>query len=114
MRLVRRAIVFDEVVLLVGERSFAVDVGTPIPFAVGEFPSMKVRAMLRLLTGDRLGYSIARQKGSHWILYSAKGYGRVLLSDHDGGEMGGNRVRKVLCDQVGLELEEALELVKGR
>jgi predicted RNA binding protein YcfA (HicA-like mRNA interferase family) len=81
---------------------------------MSDFPSLKVGTVLRILEREPLSYSITRQKGSHRTMYSGQGYGRVLLSGHKGQEMTSNHVKKLFVDQVGLTVEDALNLLTKR
>jgi len=73
------------------------------------FPSMKGRALLRVLTRD-LGYEVARQKGSHRTL-RAPGRPQILFAFHNGESVRPHLVHAVLCKQVGLDVDEALALL---
>jgi len=75
-----------------------------------DFPSLKARELLKVLTGQ-LGYSVARQKGSHRRLKSAEGYPPLTFAFHDGQSLAPGLVRDVLVKQVGLEPDEALKLL---
>lgn len=76
---------------------------------------MKVNEVLRILKRAPLNYTIARKKGSHRTMYSDAGFGRVMLSAHEGHEMSKTHVKQLFVDQVGLSVEEALELLaRGR
>ena len=74
------------------------------------FPSMKAKQLLAVLVREPLGYRIARQKGSHRHLVAA-GRPPILYAFHDGHSVPPGRVRKILVDQVGLEEQEALDLL---
>ena len=58
-----------------------------------------------------LNYHIIRTHGSHRILFSEK-YPQLLYSYHDSIELSGHQVQKVLLDEVGLSIREALEVMK--
>lgn len=73
------------------------------------FPSMKARALFRILTRD-LGYEVARQTGSHRIL-KAPGRPRVVFAHHDGKSLAPGMVADILCKQAGLDTETALSLL---
>jgi predicted RNA binding protein YcfA (HicA-like mRNA interferase family) len=77
-----------------------------------EFPSMKARALLAVLTRAPLNYRIVRQNGSHRHLV-AEGRGRILFSAHDRKTIPPGLVRKYLVNDAGLSVDEALDLLKG-
>lgn len=64
--------------------------------------------MLRILL--KLGYEVARQKGSHRHL-KGDGLPDVLFSYHDGVTLAPGAVRKIFTKDVGLSEAEALELL---
>lgn len=74
------------------------------------FPSMKARRLLAILMREPLNYRIARQRGTHRTLV-APGRPRILFAFHDGRELSPGHVRHVLVKQVGLEEDEALDLL---
>lgn len=75
-----------------------------------DFPSMKARDLLAVLTREPLSYEIVRQRGSHRRL---KAHGRppITFAFHDRATVGPGAVRKVLCRDVGLGEDEALKLL---
>jgi predicted RNA binding protein YcfA (HicA-like mRNA interferase family) len=75
-----------------------------------DFPSMKARELLAVLTRPPLGYEIARQRGSHRRL-KAPGRPPITFAYHDRATVGPAAVRKVLCRDVGLSEEEARKLL---
>jgi predicted RNA binding protein YcfA (HicA-like mRNA interferase family) len=75
------------------------------------FPSLKARAMLRLLQGE-LGYEVARQHGSHRRLV-AEGKPELTFAFHDKRSLTPVEVRDILVKQVGLSIDEALRVVRG-
>jgi predicted RNA binding protein YcfA (HicA-like mRNA interferase family) len=77
---------------------------------VAEFPSIKARKLLAVLTREPLGYRIARQSGSHRHL-RANRYPNVLFAFHDRQTIRPHIVRDILCRQVGLEEDEARRLL---
>jgi predicted RNA binding protein YcfA (HicA-like mRNA interferase family) len=77
---------------------------------VTDFPSMKARELLAVLTREPLNYEIVRQRGSHRRLQSP-GRPSLTFAFHDRATVGPGLVRKVLCRDVGLSEEEALELL---
>ncbi|SNQ50699.1 conserved hypothetical protein [Frankia canadensis] len=77
----------------------------------GEFPSLKARQLLRVL--GRLGYRVTRQDGSSHRWLEADGRPRLRLAFHDRVTVGPGLVRQILVKQVGLTVEEALEVIHG-
>jgi predicted RNA binding protein YcfA (HicA-like mRNA interferase family) len=74
---------------------------------------MRAPKLLALLCRAPLNYEIVRQNGSHRRLESPSGYPPLGFSWHDGVTIPRGLVRKVLVDDVGLSVEEALTLVRG-
>ena len=79
---------------------------------MSEFPSLKGRALLRVLQREPLAYRIVRQRGSHRILHSPNGYPPLTLAFHESVSIGGAMVRKVLVHDVGLVESDALWLLR--
>lgn len=77
---------------------------------MNRFPSMKAKRLLAALMREPLGYRVVRQRGSHRIL-AAPGRPRFVFAFHDRAELPGGLVRSVLVKDVGLEEEEALDLL---
>ena len=77
---------------------------------MNRFPSMKARRLLAVLMREPLGYRVVRQSGSHRTL-AAAGRPRILFASHDRHTLPPGRVRKILVDDVGLEEQEALDLL---
>ncbi|MBF6620677.1 MAG: type II toxin-antitoxin system HicA family toxin [Patulibacter sp.] len=76
------------------------------------FPSMKARQLRRVV--DRLGYVRVRKgSGSHQQL-RAPGLPPITWAHHDGETVGPGLVHKVLCVQIGLDIEAALALVSKK
>lgn len=75
------------------------------------FPSLKARAMLRLLQREPLAYTVVSNTGSHRKLVSAGGYPPLIFAFHDGDTLPRGLVRKILTKDVGLSIEEALALL---
>jgi predicted RNA binding protein YcfA (HicA-like mRNA interferase family) len=77
------------------------------------FPSMKARQLRRVV--DRLGYAEARRTGSHSRL-KAEGRPAITWAFHDGRTLAPGLVHDVLCNQIGLDVDDALALLskKGR
>ena len=82
-----------------------------MPRMPNPFPSLKARAMLRLLRGE-LGYEVAGQSGSHRRLV-AEGRPSLTFAFHDDRSLTPVEVRDILVKQVGLSLDEALKVVRG-
>lgn len=78
--------------------------------SVPTFPSMKGRALERVLLKAPLNYRVARQSGSHRRLV-APGRPPLTFSYHDGDTVPPGVVRKILVKDVGLTESEALELL---
>jgi predicted RNA binding protein YcfA (HicA-like mRNA interferase family) len=74
------------------------------------FPSLKGRALLRVLTRRPLNYTAVRQAGSHRRLESPD-YPPLTFSFHDNADLPPGLVRKILTRDVGLAEEEALKLL---
>jgi predicted RNA binding protein YcfA (HicA-like mRNA interferase family) len=75
------------------------------------FPAMKVRAFLALLAAEPLGYRIVTQTGSHRVMEAPNR--RSLVVAFHGREIPGYLVRRILVVDVGLSVEEALEVIRG-
>jgi predicted RNA binding protein YcfA (HicA-like mRNA interferase family) len=74
------------------------------------FPSLKARRLLRVLTSKPLGYRVVRQSGSHRRL-EVEGRPPITFSFHDRQTIRPVTVKRILCDQVGLDRDEALRLL---
>ena len=75
-----------------------------------DFPSMKARELLAVLTREPLNYEIVRQRGSHRRL-SAPGRPSLTFAFHDSATIPRGLVRKILCRDVGLSEDDALKLL---
>lgn len=75
-----------------------------------DFPSMKARRLLAILTREPLNYRVVRQTGSHRTL-RAPGRPRVLFAAHDGDTIPPGLVRKILVRDVGLDERAARDLL---
>jgi len=73
------------------------------------FPSMKARAMLRLLYS--CGYQAEHKGGSHRRL-TCDGRPTLVFAYHDKAEIAPGVVRSILIKQVGLSREEALKVIR--
>lgn len=71
---------------------------------------MKARKLLAVLMREPLGYRVVRQRGSHRIL-AAPGRPRLTYAFHDRQNIPPGVVRDVLVHQVGLEEQDALDLL---
>ena len=74
---------------------------------------MKAAELLALLQRKPLEYRIVRRRGSHRHMESP-GRPRVLFSYHDKHTVPPGAVRKILVDVVGLEVVDALQLIRRR
>jgi len=74
------------------------------------FPSLRAPQMERVLS--RLGYRLERRSGSHRRLV-ADGRPDLTFAFHDRATLAPGVVRDILVRQVGLTLDEALEVVRG-
>lgn len=81
----------------------------PVP---EQFPSMKARALKRVLRRQPLRYSVRRAtSGSHETLRSAGGYPTLVWAFHDGQTLPPGLVRKILTRDIGLSGEQARALL---
>ena len=74
-----------------------------------QFPSLRAQQMLRVLR--RLGYQEGRREGSHRRLV-AGGRPELTFAFHDRVTLPPGVVRSILVRQVGLTVDEALEVVR--
>jgi predicted RNA binding protein YcfA (HicA-like mRNA interferase family) len=77
---------------------------------VDDFPSMKARRLLAILTREPLNYRVVRQTGSHRML-RAPGRPSFTFAFHDRRELLPREVRKVLVRDVGLAEADARDLL---
>jgi predicted RNA binding protein YcfA (HicA-like mRNA interferase family) len=77
---------------------------------MARFPSLKAQQLLRVLTREPLSYRVVRRVGSHRRLVAA-GRPSLTFSFHDRQTIRPATVRRILCDQVGLDEDEALRLL---
>ena len=77
---------------------------------MAEFPAVKSRRLLRVLTSSPLNYEEVRRSGSHRRLKAA-GRPTLTWAYHDGRTLSPVEVRRVLVGQVGLAEAEALKLL---
>ena len=76
-----------------------------------QFPSLKARQLLAILSREPLAYAVVRQQGSHRRLQSTNGYPPLSFAWHDGATIPPGLVRKVLVKDVGLSEAAALALI---
>jgi predicted RNA binding protein YcfA (HicA-like mRNA interferase family) len=74
-----------------------------------QYPSLKAKQLLRILTSEPLSYEIVRQKGSHRRLESPN-YPPLTFSFHDRQTIPSGLVKRILTQQVGLAEDEARRL----
>ncbi|MBN2176973.1 MAG: type II toxin-antitoxin system HicA family toxin [Demequinaceae bacterium] len=68
--------------------------------------------MLRILTRAPLNYRVVRQRGSHRLLLSDSRPDRPLtFAFHDRSTLSPQAVRVILVDTIGLDDNDALELL---
>jgi predicted RNA binding protein YcfA (HicA-like mRNA interferase family) len=77
---------------------------------VDDFPSLKARRLLAILTREPLNYRVVRQTGSHRRL-KAQDRPPITFAFHDSRTLRPWQVRDVLVSQVGLAETEALSLI---
>jgi predicted RNA binding protein YcfA (HicA-like mRNA interferase family) len=77
---------------------------------MAQFPSLKAKRLLRVLTSEPLNYEVTRQVGSHRRL-KAEGRPALTWAFHDGRTLAPSEVRRVLVIHVGLAEDEALRLL---
>lgn len=75
------------------------------------FSAMKARR-LRTLLERELGYRVVRSPGGSHRRLESPGRPPILFAFHDGDEVGGALVRRILVRQVGLTLDEAKQVVR--
>lgn len=73
---------------------------------MADFPSLKAKQLLRVLTRKPLNYRVVAQRGSHRKLES-DGRPSVNFAWHDGATVAPSMVRKLLVTKIGLTEEEA-------
>lgn len=75
-----------------------------------QFPSLKAKKLLQTLERRPLGYTVARQKGSHRRM-TAPGRPSLSFAFHDRSTVSGNLVKEILTKDVGLSEDEAKRLL---
>lgn len=78
---------------------------------MAKFPSLKAKRLFRVLGNSPLNYVVIHRVGSHRKLSSLRGYPEIMFAFHDKETVSGSLVRKILCEDVGLGEEEALDLI---
>ncbi len=78
---------------------------------MAQFPSLKAKKMLALLTRSPLNYQVVSCVGSHRKLQSALGYPPLNFSFHDSYTLSPGEVREILTKKVGLTDRGALNLI---
>lgn len=71
---------------------------------------MKGAALLRILEGPPLNYTVERATGSHRKLVAA-GRPPLFFAFHDRADVPPGLVRKILVKDVGLSVDEAEDLL---
>jgi predicted RNA binding protein YcfA (HicA-like mRNA interferase family) len=79
---------------------------------VKSYPSLKARALFRILSREPLSYKVLRRNGSHRTLISET-YPQLTFAFHDGDTVPPGLVRKILTKDVGLSDDEAVALLGG-
>ena len=74
-----------------------------------DFPSLKARRLLAILTREPLNDRVVRQSGSHRTLRSPI-RPTIVFAFHDRRELAPREVRRVLVSHVGLAESDALRL----
>lgn len=77
-----------------------------------QFPSTRATRLLAVLMRQPLGYSIARQSGSDRRLTSPD-YPPLTFAFHCGQELSAGLIRKILVKDVGLTVDQALDVLEG-
>lgn len=75
-----------------------------------QFPSMKIRDLIRCLCRSPLYYKIIRQRGSHRTLKSAY-YPTLTIGYHDSVEVSGRYIRNLLVNEIGLSESMARQVI---
>lgn len=77
---------------------------------MSQFPSLKAKKLLAILTSEPLNYRIARQRGSHRVL-TTQDRPTLVFAFHDGATIAPGLVRKILVKDIGLDERDALKLL---
>lgn len=73
------------------------------------FPALRAKVLLKILLS--IGYEEKRVRGSHRIL-RCPGRQGITFSFHDGADISPGLVRSILVREVGLTVDEALEVIR--
>jgi predicted RNA binding protein YcfA (HicA-like mRNA interferase family) len=73
---------------------------------------MKAKDLLAVLMREPLGYTIARQNGSHRKL-TAPGRPPLTFSFHDRVTIPPGLIRTIMVKQAGLDADEAMDILRG-
>ncbi len=76
-----------------------------------QFPSLRGRQLIRLLSREPLAYRVVRQTGSHRRLESDNGYAPLIFAFDNRVTISPGMVKKILTKDVGLSIEDALDLL---
>lgn len=76
-----------------------------------QFPSMRWPELRRVLERKPLEYVLERRSGARMVFKSTNGYPDLHLAFSEDAELPRGQVRQILTQSVGLEDEEARELV---
>jgi predicted RNA binding protein YcfA (HicA-like mRNA interferase family) len=74
------------------------------------FPALKAAQLLRVLRS--LGYEVQEHRGGSHRWLRARGRPDLRWAFHDGVTIGPVMVRRILVRDVGLDVDEALEVVR--
>jgi len=77
---------------------------------MAKFQSLKAKRLFAILTRSPLNYAVVHSVGSHRKL-SSNCYPDITFAFHDNETVGGSVVKKILCKDVGLGEQEALDLI---
>ncbi|MHC4471376.1 MAG: type II toxin-antitoxin system HicA family toxin [Planctomycetota bacterium] len=67
-----------------------------------EWPSTRAKRVLAAL--ERIGWSIKRQRGSHWVLHRG-GWPDIVFAFHDREELGPRMLARI-AKRTGLRVED--------
>lgn len=74
---------------------------------------MKASELFRVLNRKPLEYKQLRRTGSHILLRSENGYKDFIFAFHDSQTIPPRMVKKILTEDVGLSVKEAVELLNS-
>jgi len=78
---------------------------------MAQFPSLKAKKMLAILMRSPLHYQVFSCAGAHRKLRSSQGYPDIGFSYHDSKTIPARAVKKILVQDIGLSVQEALNLL---